>query len=75
MNYFILRENLFWKDPWGILLNCPTKEEIEGIDNEFHKGVCGGHHGWRAIAYNILRDGYYWHLLFSDVNCMVIAFV
>jgi hypothetical protein len=59
----------------GILLNFLTEEETEGIINEFHKGICGGHHAWRATAYNILRVGYYWPSLFSDVNCMVRAYV
>jgi len=58
-----------------MLLNFLTEGEIEDIVNEFHKGVCGGHHGWRVIAYKILRAGYYWPSLFSDVNCMVRACV
>jgi hypothetical protein len=66
---FILGENMFWKDLWGILLNCLTKEETEGIIFEFHKYVCGGHHAWRATAYTILRVGY----LFSDANRLVRA--
>jgi hypothetical protein len=75
VKYCILGENLFWKDPGGILLNCLTEEETEGIIIEFHKGVCGGHHAWRATAYKILRAGYYWPSLFSDVNCLVRACV
>jgi hypothetical protein len=70
-----LGEKLFWKDPGGILLNCLTEEETEGIIIEFHKGVCGGHHAWRATTYKILRAGYYWPSLFSDVNSMVRACV
>jgi hypothetical protein len=66
---------LFWKDPVGILLNFLTEEETEEIINEFHKGICGGHHAWRATAYKILRAGYYWPSLFFDVNCMVRACV
>jgi hypothetical protein len=75
VKYCILGENLFWKDPGGILLNFLTEEETEDIINEFHKGVCGGHHAWRATAYKILRVGYYWPSLFSNVNCMVRACV
>jgi hypothetical protein len=47
VKYCILGENLFWKDPIGILLNFLTKEETKDIINEFHKGICGGHHAWR----------------------------
>jgi hypothetical protein len=68
-------EHFFWKDPIGILLNFLTKEEIDEIITEFHKGICVGHHAWRATAYKILMDGYYCPSLFSDVNRMVRACV
>jgi transposase InsO family protein len=35
---------------------------------EFHSGLCGGNHFWRTIAHKILRAGYYWHTLFTDVH-------
>ena len=73
--YCILGENLFWKEPRGILLNFLTEEETEGIIIEFHKGVCGGHHAWIATAYKILRVGYYWPSLFSYVHGLVRACV
>jgi hypothetical protein len=57
------------------LLNFLIEEENEGIVTEFHKGVCGGHHAWRATTYKILRVGYYCPSLFYDVNCMVRACV
>jgi hypothetical protein len=44
-----------------------TEAEI-GVIDEFHEGVCGGHHVWRATAYNISRVGYYWPKLFTKVN-------
>jgi hypothetical protein len=44
LKYCIIHEQLFWKDPSGILLNCITEEKTQDIINEFHKGVCGGHH-------------------------------
>jgi hypothetical protein len=54
-----MNENIYWKDPLGIFLNCVVEYETAGIIDEFHKGICGGHHAWRATAYKILRDGYY----------------
>jgi hypothetical protein len=73
VKYCIIDEHLFWKDPRGILLNCITEEETQGIIVEFHKGVCGGHHAWRDTTYKILRVGYYWPTLFSDANSLVRA--
>jgi hypothetical protein len=35
--------------------------------------VCGGHHFWKSTAYKILRVGYYWPSLFSDVCAKVRA--
>jgi hypothetical protein len=55
----------------GILLNCILEEETKGIIDEFHKGICGGHHGWRDTIYKILSTGYYWPNLFSEVNAKV----
>jgi hypothetical protein len=68
VKYCISESQLYWKDPLGFLLVCLVESETEGVVNEFHKGVCGGHHAWRATAYKILRAGYYWPKLFSDVN-------
>jgi hypothetical protein len=50
VKYFILGGNIFWKDPGGILINYLTEDETEGVIIEFHKGVCGGHHAWRATT-------------------------
>ena len=58
--YCLIEQQLFWKDPGGILLKCLDKLEIEGVISESHEGACGGHKYWKAIAYKILRVGYYW---------------
>ena len=47
---------------------------MENVINEFHDGVCGGHHKWREMAYKILRDGYNWPNLFTNVNTKVRAY-
>ena len=41
--YCLVEEQLFWKDPGGILLRCLDKSEIEGVISESHEGACGGH--------------------------------
>ena len=33
--------------------------------------MCGGHHYWKTTAHKILRAGYYWPTLFSDVFSFV----
>jgi hypothetical protein len=44
IKYCIIDEKLYGKDPLGFLLSCLVKTEIEKVINEFHEGVCGGHH-------------------------------
>jgi hypothetical protein len=34
---------------------------------DFHDNLCGGHHLWRTTTYKILRVGYFWPTLFTDV--------
>ena len=65
--YFLINQHLHWKDPGGVLLRCLEKPEIEEVILELHEGACGGHKYWKATTYKILRSGYYWPSLFSDV--------
>eukprot|EP00253_Pinus_taeda_P030600 PITA_30600 len=39
--------------------------------HQFHSSICGGHHYWKTTAHKILRAGYYWPTLFSDVCSFV----
>jgi hypothetical protein len=68
IKYFIIDGMLYWKDPLGFLLRYLVESETKGVIDEFHEGVCGGHHVSRATAYKVSRAGYYWPKLFTDVN-------
>jgi hypothetical protein len=48
-------------------LRCIDPQESQKIMYDFHDSLCGGNHFWRTITYKILRDGYFWPSLFSDV--------
>ena len=41
--YYLIKQQLFWKAPGGILLRCLDKPEIEEVIYESHEGACGGH--------------------------------
>ena len=71
--YCLIEQQLFWKDPRGILLRCLDKPEIGEVIFESHEGDCGGHKYWKATVYKILKAGYYWPSLFSDVYQQVRA--
>lgn len=60
--YCILDNVLFWKDPEGILLNCLVESVEKEVMND-----CGSHLYWKTTANKIVRAGYYWPSLFSDV--------
>ena len=72
-NYCIFNENLYWKNPNGLLLKCLTENEAERVKQEFHTGECGGHLSWKSTAKKILKAGYYWPTLFNDIYNMIIA--
>ena len=65
--YIIINRFLYWKDPGGILLNCLLENEVREKIDEFHKKNCGGNLYWKTTAYKILRVGFYWPALFTDV--------
>jgi len=66
---FCIMDNvLFWKNHEGILLNCLTLNETDNVMKEFHAGDYGGQFYWKSTADKILRAGYYWPSLFSDVK-------
>jgi ribonuclease HI len=67
INFCINGNLLFWKNPIGLLLRCINQEEAAKVMIEFHNSECGGHHYWKTTAHKILRSGYYWPSLFSDV--------
>jgi hypothetical protein len=50
-----------------MLLRCLDKEESVQVMHQFHSSNCGGHQYWKTTSHKILRVGYYWPCLFSDV--------
>jgi hypothetical protein len=63
-----MKGNLYWKDPGGILLNCLLKDEADKFLQDFHAGDYGGHLSWKTTANKILRTGFYWTTLFTNVH-------
>jgi hypothetical protein len=55
----ISNQNLYWRDPGGILLKFLDENESKQVTIEMHIGVCGGHQHWKATTLNILRERYY----------------
>jgi hypothetical protein len=73
IRYCLIDQVLYWKDPLGVLLRCLDPQEAQKIMFDFHDSLCGGHHFWRTTAYKILRAGYFWPTLFTDVCAKIRA--
>jgi hypothetical protein len=67
IKYCLIDQVLNWKDPLVVLLICLNPQEAQRTMIDFHDNLCGGHHFWRTIAYKILRVGYFWPNLFTNV--------
>jgi hypothetical protein len=65
--YCLIDQALYWKDPLGVFLRCLNPQEAQKVMFDFHSGLCGGHHFWKTTTHKILRAGYYWPNLFTDV--------
>eukprot|EP00253_Pinus_taeda_P032088 PITA_32088 len=66
-----MKDGLGWRNPEGIVLRCVDDVESKKLISEFHSGFCGGHYAARTTAHKILRAGYYWPSIFSDVHKFV----
>jgi hypothetical protein len=75
IRYCLIDQVLYWKDPLGVILRCLDPQEAQRIMFDFHDNLCGGHHFWRTTTYNIIRVGYFWPTLFTDVYAKIRACV
>ena len=73
--YCLTKDGLGWRNPYGLILRCVVEPESKKLMVEFHSGFCGGHFAASTTAHKILRLGYYWPYLFSDVHKSVKVFL
>ena len=71
--FCIIDSVLFWRNHEGILLNFLTLDETDNVLKEFHAGDYRGHLYWKSTANKILRAGFYWPSLFTDVRKFVMS--
>ena len=64
-NYLIVDNTLYRSGVDSILRRCLTHEESEVVLNDCHGGACGGHLSGLSTAQKILREGYFWPLIFK----------
>ncbi|XP_022845323.1 uncharacterized protein LOC111368325 [Olea europaea var. sylvestris] len=49
-------------------LRCLRPSESSQALEEVHEGICGNHQGARALAFKLIRYGYYWPTMKKDVQ-------
>ena len=63
--------SLHKRDFFTSILKCIAGKYTEYVLREVHESVCGNHIGARALAGKVLRQGYYWPTIGSDVIDLV----
>ena len=67
MGYYVDGTTLYKVSHNSVLLRCVAAPEAQRIIKEVHEGVCGTHVGGHAPAKKILRMGYYWTKMDSEL--------
>ncbi|XP_008240624.1 PREDICTED: uncharacterized protein LOC103339121 [Prunus mume] len=69
--YLIYQIELYRKGSKGLLLLCPSAEDIKVIMTESHKRICGAHQFGVKMRWLVRRQGYYWPTILK--NCIEYA--
>ncbi|XP_021816121.1 uncharacterized protein LOC110758551 [Prunus avium] len=64
--YLIYQNELYRKGSNGLLLLCPSAEDIKVIMTESHEGICGAHQSGVKMRWLVRRHGYYWPTILKD---------
>jgi len=55
----------------GAILRFFEKEDYEKLLQELHDGPAGGNFAINSIAHKIIREGYYWPMVFRYTHAYV----
>jgi hypothetical protein len=69
--YSMIDGVLYKRSTSAPLLKCLSSEENIYVLREMHKGVCGLHAGFRALAAQVTRAGFYWPTILQDSRDLV----
>jgi hypothetical protein len=69
--HVLIDDILFRRNFDGILLRCVDENQAQELIKEFHEGICGGHFSPTATTHKIIREGFYWPLIFRDSYAMI----
>jgi hypothetical protein len=67
-SFHLVNGILFRQSFDDVLMRYLEKDEAEKVLLELHAGEVGGHFGGDTTDHKVLRDGYYWPMLFRDAH-------
>ncbi|XP_074342542.1 uncharacterized protein LOC141680136 [Apium graveolens] len=64
---FFLEDNQLYRRTFSApTLKCVNPDEADNCLREAHEGICGDHLAAKALAYKVIRKGYYWPTIHAD---------
>ncbi|KAK0580846.1 hypothetical protein LWI29_006961 [Acer saccharum] len=66
--YIVLIGELYRRGFSKVLQRCVAGEETNKILKDVHSGVCENHTGGKSLAHKVLRQGFYWPILFAEAQ-------
>ncbi|XP_074356235.1 uncharacterized protein LOC141695930 [Apium graveolens] len=69
--FFLENDQLYRRTFSASTLKCVDPEEADYCLQEVHEGICGDHLATKALAYKVIRKGYHWPTIHSDVIAYV----
>ncbi|XP_074346516.1 uncharacterized protein LOC141685307 [Apium graveolens] len=64
---FFLEDGQLYRRTFSVpTLKCVDPDEANYCLREVHEGICGDHLGAKALAYKVIRQGYYWPTVHAD---------
>ena len=71
---FVLTKDVLYRRGFTCLyIRCLGNEEADYVMREVHEGICGNHSGSRSLVHKLMRAGYYWPTMQTDIEAYVKA--
>ncbi|XP_074328306.1 uncharacterized protein LOC141666212 [Apium graveolens] len=64
--FFLEDGQLYMRTFSAPTLKCVDPDEADYCLREVHEGICGDHLAAKALAYKVIRQGYYWPTVHAD---------
>ncbi|XP_074342695.1 uncharacterized protein LOC141680339 [Apium graveolens] len=69
--FFLENDQLYRRTFSAPTLKCVDRDEADYCLREVHEGICGDHLAAKALAYKVIRQGYYWPTIHANAVAYV----